>query len=120
MILRSVQGCKIIIIRFDFTSLINLKAHSCKNINKLISDQGNRVQISDPYRLCRDSKVDLFPLISVHKLQLFHFVFHIRKSVKSPAFEIINGFSISCSFFRGKLSHFLHQLADLALFPFKI
>ena len=120
MILWCIQCSKIIIIRFNLTSLKYLKAHSSKNIDQLVAHQCYRMKIADLCRLSRNGEVDPLSLISVLKLQLFHLFFHIGETVKGPCLQLVDRLAIACPLLRCKLPHFLHQFTDLTLLAFQI
>ena len=58
VILWCIQCSKVVVIGLDFSSLVYLKAHACKDVDKLFADQGNRMKVSDRCLFCRKGQVD--------------------------------------------------------------
>ena len=86
VVLRRIQCGKVVVIGLNLSSLVYLKAHSCKDIDELFPNQGNRVKVSDGYLFCRQCEVDFFRLIFLLQLALFHLLFHFLELAKRPLF----------------------------------
>ena len=86
MILWCIQCSKVVVIGLDFSSLVYLKAHACKDVDKLFADQGNRMKVSDRCLFCRKGQVDFLGLIFLLQLALFHLLFHFLEAAKRPLF----------------------------------
>ena len=86
VILWCIQCSKVVVIGLDFSSLVYLKAHACKDVDELFADQGNRMKVSDRCLFCRKGQVDFLGLIFLLQLALFHLLFHFLEAAKRPLF----------------------------------
>ena len=89
MILGSVESGEVIIIVFDFVALKYLKAHTCKNVDKLVYDKCIGVESTDFFRYCGHCNVNCLSLVSLLKLDALHFCICLLKTSDCPLFNFV-------------------------------
>ena len=119
MILRSVKSGEIVIIVLYLGTLINGKAHSGKDIYKLISYRCDRMKITLFLHLGRHGYIDLLALIAELHFFFLQLGIDILKKAESPLFCLIDCFSEVGLLLCGNLRHLFHKSGKFSLLGVK-
>ena len=114
MVLWCIQCSKVIIIVLNFLILEHLKAHTCEDINNLVSGLGNGMQIAGLYCYGGHGYIQLLGCITLLHFLCLHPGIHLFELSQSPFLQLVDALTVLRTLLWRNVLHFLHQLTDLS------